>query len=262
MNVYVAQSYFKPGAKFPFSHRMQVWMSKELSSLAKHCTEFERKYGAAYELTIQLSADRQTRDNEIRGPAVYKKTKDVEYTLFLPYDVIIESEGGCRSALGYFLNGISRIFELTGIEPAMLDERRGSIITHICSDPTMLDEPWPTRSGVQPPVTPQVTVLPEDADEAVLRRAAEEWDISQPMDVEFAIDVPTEAAAEEVARLAAQRGYTTSVYVDEVEEDATCCYCTKRVVPTRDAIAAAQRELEQLSAPFGGRADDWSLSRP
>jgi hypothetical protein len=81
------------------------------------------------------------------------------------------------------------------------------------------------------------------------------------MNVEFAIDLPNEAAAEEVARLAAQRGYTISVYYDEVEEE-SACYCTKRMVPTQDAIAAAQRELEQLSAPFGGRADEWSLSRP
>ncbi|HZF51093.1 MAG TPA: ribonuclease E inhibitor RraB [Polyangiaceae bacterium] len=259
MKVSLGQSYFKPGAKFPFSHRMQVWMSEELSSLAKHFTEFERKYGAGYELMIQLSADRQISDNEIRGPAVYKKDKDVEYTLFLPYDVIIETKAGCRGALEYLLNGIFRIFELTGIDSGMLDERRDSIITHICSDPTMLDEPWPTRSGVKPPRTAVTTE--KDADEAVLRRAAEEWDISEPMNVEFAIDTPNEAAAEELARLAVQRGYTTSVYVDEVEEDSTC-YCTKRMVPTQDAIARAQRELEELSAPFGGRADEWSLSRP
>jgi hypothetical protein len=123
----------------------------------------------------------------------------------------------------------------------------------------MLTEPWPTRSGVQPPRTQPTTA--KDADEAVLRRAAEEWDISEPMNVEFAIDLPNEAAAEEVARLAAQRGYTTSVYYDEVEEE-SACYCIKRMVPTHDVIAAAQRELEQLSAPFGGRADEWSLSRP
>jgi hypothetical protein len=254
MKVYVSQIYIKPGVSFPFSHLMQRWLSAELSSLANHSTDFAKKYGAEYELMIRLSADTQTTENEIRGPTVYKKTKDVEYSLFLPYDVIIKAKGGCRGALEYILNGICRIFKLTGIDPGMLNERRESIITHICSDPTMLDGPWPTRSGVQPPRT-----TADDADEAMLRRAAEEWNISEPMNVEFAIDLPNEAAAKEVARLAAQRGYTTSVNYDEVEDE-SACYCTKRMVPTEDAIAAAQRELEQLSAPFGGRADEWSLS--
>lgn len=261
MNIYVAQSYIKPGVSFPFSHLMQRWMSEQLSSVARNFTEFERKHGVGFELMVRLSADVNTTDNVIKGPAVYKKDKDVEYTLFLPYDIIVKTNDECRGALEYLLTGIHRIFELAGIDPGMLEERRESIIAHICSDPTMLDEPWPTRSGVQQPGTPRATELPKDADEAVLRRAAEEWDISEPMNVEFAVDTPNEAAAEELARLAVQRGYTTSVYVDEVEEGSTC-YCTKRMVPTQDAIAAAQRELEELSAPFGGRADEWSLSRP
>ncbi|NUQ78642.1 MAG: hypothetical protein HUU21_34370 [Polyangiaceae bacterium] len=34
------------------------------------------------------------------------------------------------------------------------------------------------------------------------------------------------------------------------------------MVPTEEAIAKAQQELEELSAPFGGCVDDWSLERP
>ena len=205
MIVYVSQIYGKPGVSFPFSHLMQRWITDELSALAKHSTKFARKHGTDFNLGVNLSADTNITDNKIKGPAIHKKTKDVEYTLFLPYDVIIQTKNGCRGALVYLLDGIRRIFMLAGIDPGMLDERRDSIITHICSDPTMLDEPWPTRSGVQQPGTPRATELPKDADEAVLRRAAEEWDISEPMNVEFAVDTPNEAAAEELARLAVQR---------------------------------------------------------
>lgn len=262
MKIHFRQSYFKvAGANFPFSAQMQIWISTELSSLAIHSADFEKKYGAGFELTIQLSADTNTADNVIRGPGVYKKDKDVEYTLFLPYDVIIETKAGCCGALEYLLDGIHRVFELAGIDPGPLDQRRDSIIEHICSDPEMLREPWPTRSGVKPPRTEHIT--PEKANLAVLERAAEEWDISQPMNVEFAIDVPDDAAAEEVAKLATQRGYST--WIPEKEEDEgeeSTCFCTKQMVPTQDAIAAVQKELEQLSAPLGGRVDDWSLSRP
>ena len=149
MIVYVSQIYGKPGVSFPFSHLMQGWMTDELSALAKHSTDFASKYGADFNLGVNLSADKNITDNQIKGPAIFKKTKDVEYTLFLPYDVIIQAEGGCRTALGYLLDGIRRIFVLAGVDPTMLDERRDSIITHICSDPTMLNEPWPDRSGLQ-----------------------------------------------------------------------------------------------------------------
>ncbi|NUQ79713.1 MAG: ribonuclease E inhibitor RraB, partial [Polyangiaceae bacterium] len=68
---------------------------------------------------------------------------------------------------------------------------------------------------------------------------------------------------------AKKRGYSTWISGgDEVEFDGkveieeSTCYCTKQMVPTEEAIAKAQQELEELSAPFGGRVDDWSLERP
>jgi hypothetical protein len=98
--------------------------------------------------------------------------------------------------------------------------------------------------------------FPNDADGDALRRVAERSDMSKPMDIDFAVDVPDQARGEEMARLVTQRGYATAVEYDAPSQRWTC-YCTKHMVPTYEAVIAAQKELDELSAPLGGHSDGW-----
>jgi hypothetical protein len=98
--------------------------------------------------------------------------------------------------------------------------------------------------------------FPNDADGDALRRVAERSDMSQPMDIDFAINVPNQARGEEMAQLASQRGYATIVECDALGLRWTC-YCTKRMVLTYEAVVAAQKELNELSEPLGGHSDGW-----
>ncbi|MDC0743291.1 ribonuclease E inhibitor RraB [Polyangium mundeleinium] len=97
---------------------------------------------------------------------------------------------------------------------------------------------------------------PNDADGAALRRLADRCDMSEPMDIDFVVSVPDQAAGEELARLVTKRGYTPSVEFDEEAEEWTC-YCAKRMVPTYEAVVAAQQELDELGAEVGGYSDGW-----
>jgi len=45
--------------------------------------------------------------------------------------------------------------------------------------------------------------------------------------------------------------------VHDAEDDAWDCYCTKAMLPTYDGVVEAQRQLDELSRPFGGRSDGW-----
>jgi len=98
--------------------------------------------------------------------------------------------------------------------------------------------------------------FPNDADGDALRRVAERSDMSKPMDIDFAVDVPNQARGDELAQLAAQRGYSTTVECDAHSQRWTC-YCTKRMVPTYEAVTTAQKELDELSEPLGGHSDGW-----
>src|SRR5262249_3433177 len=85
----------------------------------------------------------------------------------------------------------------------------------------------------------------DDADGDALRRVALQADMSKAMDVDFMVDVPSEAAGIEVARLAAARGYKTKVH-QNTETPRWTCYCTRSMLVTYETVIAAQKELDEM----------------
>lgn len=138
MNVHVGQVYVKPGIGFPFSHLMQRWLSNKLSSLSTPSPDFVQKYGADFDLVIRISAETNISDNVIRGPTVFRRGKDIEYTIFLPFDIIRSSSDWCSSAMRFVVAGVRSVFNDVGIETNSLDASEQSIISHICSSHEML----------------------------------------------------------------------------------------------------------------------------
>ena len=106
------------------------------------------------------------------------------------------------------------------------------------------------------------TDYPHDADGDALRRvAADGSDMSKPMDIDFQVAAPDEATAERVADEASELGYRISIYFDDDDiENAGypwTCECTKSMVPTYDALLAAQAELDAIARPLGAYVDGW-----
>jgi len=141
MKVWFGQIYVECGVVFPFSHQFQRRLSDEVTALAKPSALFIEQYGMDFELMFRVSAKRILQDNELRGPTVFKKTKDVEYTVFLPFDVIMRHADAPRQAVMFLLNGVCDVFDKLEIDKARLLDQRESIIEGICSDPTMLADP-------------------------------------------------------------------------------------------------------------------------
>ena len=97
--------------------------------------------------------------------------------------------------------------------------------------------------------------FPDDADGKALRQVAERSDLGRPLDVDFVIRVPDEAAAEALATAVAAHGYLADARPDDDDESRWCCYCTRQsILLTYEWLQAAQAELLALSAAFGGRA--------
>jgi hypothetical protein len=140
MKAYFGQIYIAPGVRFPFSHLFQAYLSKEITALVEPSHTFVKKYGSDFNLIFNVSAKRAIQDNEIKGPTVFKKTKDVEYTVSLPFDVITRDAEVPKSALKFLLNGVCSVFESLDIGTAKIMERKGALIESICSDPTMFEE--------------------------------------------------------------------------------------------------------------------------
>jgi hypothetical protein len=117
----------------------------------------------------------------------------------------------------------------------------------------MRDHPLIMSRGIEDAT---MTDYPKDDDGDALRRvAADGADMSAPMDIDFFVAVPDEAAGRAVATSADARGYRTSV--DRDEDGAWTCYCTRSMLATYDGVVAAQKELGELARPHGGSPDGW-----
>lgn len=141
MKVWFAQIYIDAEASFPFSHHFQLRLSQEITALVEPSGKFIKKYGKEFELIFRVSAKKGIQENEIGGPTVFKKTKDFEYTVFLPFDVISRHADAPKQALKYLLKGACDVFDLLEIDKTTLLGKQESLIDGICSDPMMLAAP-------------------------------------------------------------------------------------------------------------------------
>jgi hypothetical protein len=134
----MTQIYIRPGIEFPFSHIFQKWLSGELSSIVQASPDFVRSYGDDFDLVLYMSAKSEIQELEIKGPGVHKKTKDVEYTIFLPYDIINKSDNVIAGAVRHLLDGIVKVLTTLKIDTREVSLRTDLIIEHVCSDPSMI----------------------------------------------------------------------------------------------------------------------------
>lgn len=141
MKVWFRQFYIEPGVDFPFSHLFQRRLSREMTELVEPSAKFLKKCGNDFDVMFSVSAKQALHDNEIRGPVVVRKYKNVEFTVFLPFDVIMRTADAPRVALIFLLKGVAQAFDRLDIDKTRFLEKQESIIAGICADPTMLEAP-------------------------------------------------------------------------------------------------------------------------
>ena len=140
MKIFFGQIYIKPGISFPFSLNFQKRLSDEVSILVKPSRKFTEQFGSDWNLIFRISAKPVIKITEIRGPTVFRKDKNVEFTLCLPFDVIQRDADTIRSAFSKLFDSACAVFKDLDICTASLEERKGSLIESICLDPSMITE--------------------------------------------------------------------------------------------------------------------------
>lgn len=136
MNIYVAQIYIEVGVNFNFSHLFQSYLHSVLSKNTIPSCSFIEKF-EGFDLMFRMSAKLNINDNEIKGPTIFKKDKDIEYSIFLPFDIIMQNSNYHYWALKYLFNGIFSIYEKYSFEFSYLKNNEEDIIKEILSDPEM-----------------------------------------------------------------------------------------------------------------------------
>ena len=140
MNIYVSQVYIETGIAYPFSHHFQRFIGREITARVSPSEYFTKKFGEDYDVAFYMSAKSAIPEVEVRGPTVFRDTKDVEFTIFLTFD---KSQGdnteACYRALEELLCAIINTLSMLQFDVvSRLTDEYKSLITHIMSDPKML----------------------------------------------------------------------------------------------------------------------------
>lgn len=138
MKIYVSQIYIEAGVNFPFTHIFQGWIGEKLSSITEASESYKRRYGEDFNLIFRMSAKAGINETEIKGPTVFKKTKDVEYSIFLPFITISVEENSLELALRYLLAGVIEVLDRLEIDSKEVARQTESIVAHIISEPSMI----------------------------------------------------------------------------------------------------------------------------
>jgi hypothetical protein len=132
----VSQVYVHVGIEFPFSHLAQRFLERELLEVMD-VSLFDKRYGSDFHIVLNVSAEQATRTPRIAGPAVFRRTKDVEYTIFIPFDVVVDSDEPCFTAAELLLEGAESAFRHAGISCPGLPSERQRIAREVCSNPSL-----------------------------------------------------------------------------------------------------------------------------
>ncbi len=140
MDIVLSQFYIEAGANFPFTHVFQQKISREISKLVETTEEFTSKYGADFTIIIRISAKTLIDAIEFRGPTIFKRDKDVEYTMFLPYTPLaneVANSGSYEAPFHNILEGAAECPERLGLECSKLRAEFSGITRRFLDDKTI-----------------------------------------------------------------------------------------------------------------------------
>jgi hypothetical protein len=140
MRIYVSQIYIEPGVAFPFKHRFQKFLSATLSDVVQVSPLFNERYGPDYDLMFRMSAKSCLAVPEIRGPTVFKRDRNVEFTVFLPFDSTTRLDTAALSkAVAELLRCIISILTDLGMNTTALRVESENIVRSVMEDASMIE---------------------------------------------------------------------------------------------------------------------------
>lgn len=138
MKIFVGQIYVQPGINFPFSHQFQIFLGEELTKRVQSSHRFVANCGGDFDVIFRLSAKSEIAEVEVCGPTMFKRDKDVEFTIFIPHSCNSSRErSDCKRPLILFLNGVVTCLESLALDASILERELLELVDHIVSDQAM-----------------------------------------------------------------------------------------------------------------------------
>ena len=138
MRIFVGQIYIQPNINYPFSHIFQKWIGEELTKLVKPPELFLKKYSDEFNVIFRLSAKSEIDKAEIRGPTIFKKDKDIEFTIFLPHNgKPANKHEDCKQPLEIFFDCVVKVLESLSVDGSEIKKHIAELVDKAISDETM-----------------------------------------------------------------------------------------------------------------------------
>ena len=135
MAIYFRQIYVEVGVTYPFSHHFQKYLSSEATKLALITKSFETSYGSDWDVILNFSAKKNIEVIELNGPSIYKKDKDVEFTIFLPYKRFSSIE----KVIHQYIESTCVVLTTLGFNSNDLAEHNNMLVDEIMKNPKMFE---------------------------------------------------------------------------------------------------------------------------
>jgi len=141
MRIHISELYVDSGATHPFSHLLTQWMGEQLTKRVEPSEMFIRKYSKDFNVVFRLSAKVGIAQPEIAGPTLFRRTKDVEYSIFLPHEGRPpKTKSACKEPLRLFLDSVVKVLQVLKIDTQSIEQDAPGMIEHVISDSAMFEK--------------------------------------------------------------------------------------------------------------------------
>jgi hypothetical protein len=131
VRIHYTQIYVQPGILFPFTHIWQKRMSEWATNATTPSEAFKQTYGEDWNLGFNVSAKQSIDHTEIRGPQRFKKDREVEFTMFLPYDVVQLQDEPLRAAVRLTVEATVEVLQRLQIDTDPMSSDATRFIEHL-----------------------------------------------------------------------------------------------------------------------------------
>jgi len=122
MSFRTASIFSEVGVDFPISYKVnQLLLDRLVKKLQKENQEVNVK-GEFFSLGVIVSTRKNVTDLSFQGPSISKKYKMVDYTIWMPFAKVIESDNILFAYLDYLCQGISLVMKECGYPTAAISK--------------------------------------------------------------------------------------------------------------------------------------------
>ncbi|MEM9885748.1 MAG: hypothetical protein AAF849_07645 [Bacteroidota bacterium] len=116
MNITISSIFPEAGYNFNISYKIHEIIASEINEALTDLGTFDLTFGKDFDLGIIVSTKRKVNDLYVQGPAIFKREKIVDFTIWIPFREVKNSSSYTNSYIDYLIKGILELFERYDID--------------------------------------------------------------------------------------------------------------------------------------------------